>query len=176
MEHLITLEDFKTLARPASIHLDEAHVMAYVREAEDAYIIPAIGYGTFKDIKQYDVTRPLNPMPKELRILWEGGEYTPQACGCDDQTLQYCKGLKLTVAYYAYAKMIRADGSIVSRSGFMRHEDDYSRHVDDTALKQYNDVMDIAERYLASCLAYLQTLQPTKPVHGTRARIYAIGD
>lgn len=176
MEHLITTEDFKQLARPTSIHLDDAHIIAYITEAEDANIIPAIGYETFKDIKQYDVTRPLNPMPKELRILWEGGEFTAQACGCVGESLQYCKGLKATTAYYTYARMLRADGGVVSRAGFMQHEDDYNRHFDDSKLKQYNDVMDIAERYLASCLAYLQTLQPTKTVHGTRARIYAIGD
>lgn len=170
MDYLITLEEFKTLARPASIHLDEAHIMAYVREAEDAYIIPAIGYETVKGIKEAETLTP------EQTILLNGGEFSTQACGCDAQTLQYCKGLKLTTAYYTYARMLRADGGIVSRAGFMQHEDDYNRHFDDSKLKQYNDVMDIAERYLASCLAYLQTLQPTKPVHGTRARIYAIGD
>lgn len=171
MDYLITLEEFKNLARPASIHLDESHVMAYVREAEDAYIIPAIGYETVKGIKEAETITP------EQDILLNGGEFTTQACGCDDQTLQYCKGLKLTVAYYAYAKMMRADGSIVSRAGFMRHEDDYSRHVDDTTLKQYNDVMDMAERYLASCLSYMASVNSnTKPVRGSRARIYAIGE
>jgi hypothetical protein len=36
--------------------------------------------------------------------------------------------------------------------------------------------MDIAERYLASCLAYLNTIHPTPKAKGSRARIYAIGD
>jgi hypothetical protein len=64
----------------------------------------------------------------------------------------------------------------VSRAGFMQHDDQYARHFDDSKLKQYNDVMDIAERYLASCLAYLNTIQPTPKTKGSRARIYAIGD
>ena len=144
--------------------------MAYVREAEDANIIPAIGYDVYKAI----VTE--EPMSEPMANLLNGCEFMGSERPCGAEQLMRCKGLKATTAYYTYARMLRADGGVVSRAGFMQHEDDYNRHFDDSKLKQYNDVMDIAERYLASCLAYLQTLQPTKPVHGTRARIYAIGD
>jgi len=171
MQYLITTTEFKSLARPASIHLDDAHVLSYIREAEDAYIIPAIGYATIKAIKETD------PLTTEQGILLNGGEFTVTACGCEDSSLQYCKGLKTATAYYAYAKMLRADGAVVSRAGFMQHDDDYNHHVDDYKLKQYNDVMDMAERYLASCLAYWKTINTDqKPVKGSRARIYAIGD
>lgn len=171
MDYLITTSEFKALARPASTHLDDAHVLAYIEEAEDAYIIPAIGYEKVKELKE------ANPLSTEQDILLNGGEFTATGCGCEDSTLQYCKGLKTATAYFAYARILRADGAIVSRAGFMQHIDDYNRHVDDSKLKQYNDVMDMAERYLASCLAYMKSINTdTKPVRGTRARIYAIGD
>ena len=162
MEHLITAEEFKQLARPSSIHLDESHIMAYITEAEDASVIPAIGYDVFKSI----VTE--EPMSEQMANLLNGCEFTGSERPCGAEQLMRCN--------YAYARMLRADGAIVSRAGFMQHEDEYSRHFDDTRLKQYNDVMDIAERYLASCLAYLNTIQPTPKAKGSRARIYAIGD
>lgn len=171
MEHLITTEEFKQLARPTSIHLDDAHVIAYITEVEDANIIPAIGYEAYKAIIEAEELTP------EQNILLNGGEFEgTNGRPCAQSSLQRCKGLKATTAYYAYARMLRADGAIVSRAGFMQHEDEYSRHFDDSKLKQYNDVMDIAERYLASCLAYLNTIQPTPKAKGSRARIYAIGD
>ena len=40
---IITVEQFRELARPTSIHLDESEVDIYIREAEDASIIPAVG-------------------------------------------------------------------------------------------------------------------------------------
>ena len=170
MEHLITAEEFKQLARPSSIHLDESHIMAYITEAEDASIIPAIGYDVFKAITTEE------PMSEPMANLLNGCEFTGSERPCGAEQLMRCKGLKATIAYYAYARMLRADGAIVSRAGFMQHDDQYSRHFDDSKLKQYNDVMDIAERYLASCLAYLNTIQPTPKAKGSRARIYAIGD
>ena len=102
-------------------------------------------------------------------------------CICDKagKELQYCVGLKSALAYFVYAKIARADGAIYSRAGFMQHDDQYAHHVDDSKLKQYNDVMTIAETYLGDCLRYIKyhTVDKViKPVHGTRARIHAIGD
>lgn len=173
MEHLITVEEFKTIARPVSIHIDEAHVLAYITEAEDVSIIPAIGYDLYKEIVTSE------ELSEDLRALLEGGEFTPvPRCGCAETGLQYCKGLKATTAYYAYARALRADGAIVSRAGFMQHDNEYARHIDDGKLRNYNDVTDIAERYLSSCLLYIQSKinKCQQPAHGSRARIYAIGD
>ena len=41
-QHMITPQEFATLARPCSRHLDDDEVMAYVSECEQLYIIPAI--------------------------------------------------------------------------------------------------------------------------------------
>lgn len=47
-KQLITVDQFRELARPTSTHLDEDEVNAYIRECEDANIIPAIGWKRFK--------------------------------------------------------------------------------------------------------------------------------
>ena len=61
----------------------------------------------------------------------------------------------------------------------MCHREDRADHTDDSKLKQYNDAMDMAERYLADCVRYLKVHlrdEHVKPIKPTRARIKAIGD
>lgn len=45
---LLTVEQFKQLARPTGNHIDEEEVKVFIRECEDSFIIPAIGYERFK--------------------------------------------------------------------------------------------------------------------------------
>lgn len=172
MEHLITPDEFKTLSRPVSVHLDDNDVQAFINECEQLYIIPAIGYGNFKAAATDGDWDASFDESFDKNVIVNGGEWS------DGDTLQNCVGLKSALAYYVYAKIARSDGSIYSRSGFMRHEDQYSEHVDDSKLKQYNDVMDIAETYLGNCLRYLKSHtngKEVKPVRGSRIRINAIG-
>lgn len=174
MEHLITIEEFKTLARPVSIHIDPDVVNAYIRESEDMHIIPAIGYDRFKSLLSDDA------LSDDDTTLLSGGEYkATDNCGCATKTesTRKCFGLKLALAYYVYAKMLRSDGSVMARAGFMQHNDQYASHVDDSKNKQYNDVVDCAEYYLNSCLEFIKSKDDTiKPIRGTRCRIHAIGD
>lgn len=181
-KHLITVDEFKTLARPVSVHIEEDEVMAFIAECEDMYIIPAIGYGNFKaclNDTPFDTTFGAT---FQSSVLIAGGEWeNKEDKGCDagKNVLQYCKGLKSALAYFVYAKIARADGSILTRTGFMRHDDDYAVHVDEAKNKQYHDIMRIAEHYLASCLLYAKyhSVDKTiKPVRGTRLRIHSIGD
>lgn len=183
-QHMITPQEFATLARPCSRHLDDDEVMAYVSECEQLYIIPAIGYGNFKAAitgSAFDGTFDGTFSPS---TAINGGEweYNKPNGECHDTTpekgLHYCVGLKRTLAYYAYAQMIKADGAINARSGTMRHDDQYAQHINDK-MKQYNNIMNIAEAYMDGCLQYLKyhtVDHAVKPVRGGRARIHAIGD
>jgi len=183
LKHLITPTEFAELARPVSIHLDDNEVQAFINECEQLFIIPAIGYGNYKAAvgdTTWDTTfdDTFNP-----DTLVSGGEWElVRPCVCDGARvlpgLRYCAGLKRALAYFVYAKMARADGAIYSRAGFMQHDDQYAHHVDDSKLKQYNDTMSVAETYLGGCLLYLKynSTNPVQPVHGSRARIHAIGD
>lgn len=182
-KHVITATEARTLARPLSQHVDETDIAAYINETEATNIIPAIGYETYRAILDADHTEDLAELYDvgfDASILLNGGEYTADDCGCGTpQGVRYLDGLKKCAAYFVYAKMARADGSILARSGYMRHDDEYAYHVDDSKLKQYNDIMDMAEKYLSDCLLYCKTYrEDCKRVkaHGTRCYIHAIGD
>ena len=77
--------------------------------------------------------------------------------------------------------MARSYDSIIARAGYMRHRDDYAEHVDDGKLKQYNDVMNVAETYMARCIDYLNVHRKKNcckrdKLKPTRANIKAIGE
>lgn len=176
---LLTVGQFRELARPTSIHLDEEAVQAYIRESEDASIIPAIGWDLYKHLTEEDAPRPQRLMESfDKEIATEGGEWT-ETDERGEQTVRYCNGLRIALAYFAYARMQRADGNIISRAGAMRHREDRADHTDDQKLKQYNDIVDMAERYLSDTLYYIKKNTreaAVKPVSGRRASIKAIGD
>lgn len=167
--HLVTVEEFKELARPVSVHIEEEDVMAFVRESEDTYVIPALGYAVCK--------RLAKPMKEKLtdeeQILLSGGEWTDKK-----GETHYCNGLKKAVAYFAYARMARSDGSIIARAGYMRHGDEYSEHIEGKERRnRENDVMNMAEKYLSEAMAYWKSVTgKMKPVRGTRTIIKAIGE
>lgn len=176
---LINLEQFRQLARPTSTHLDEEEVTAYIREAEDGHIIPAIGYEVYKYISSDEATVPETMSDTfDKAIILDGGEYTEELCD-GTENLMYCNGLRKAAAYYVWAKMLRADGAIISRAGAMRHRDTYADHVDDSKLRQYNDASGMADMYLSEAVRYLKANtknNAVRPIKNTRARIKAIGD
>lgn len=173
---IICAEEFIAWTRAASVHLDEKEVEPFIDEAEQMFIIPAIGFSLFEWLVYPDKEKP-DYLDDEfdVDIIINGGAYDSGCCGSERK---FCKGLKAATSYYAYAKMARADGSIIARAGYMRHRDDYADHVDDSKLKQYNDVMDIAEAYLAQCVDYINAHKSgcvKNRVKPTRAKIKAIG-
>lgn len=176
-KHLITAADYKALARPASVHLDDDEVQAFITECEDMHIIPAIGYANFNRAVNSLTFTDVFDETFSASIWLDGGEFVTRECGCDGRTM-WCTGLRKTLAYYVYAKMLRADGTMVARAGAMRHNDQYASHVDPNR-KQYDDVMNIADRYLAECMEYAKAhsaeCNAVRPIKGSRARIKAIG-
>ena len=177
-KHLITVAQFKVLARPTSCHLDDAEVMAYIAECEDMHIIPAIGYANFHAATSSETFDNTFDDTFDASIWLDGGEFVADVCGCSPRT-EWCVGLRKTLAYYVYAKMLRADGTILARSGAMRHNDQYAQHVDPNR-KQYDDVMNVADQYLSGCLLYAKThtteCNAVRPIKGSRATIKALGD
>lgn len=176
---LITVDEFRTLARPVSLHLDTEAVVQYIRESEDASLIPATGWELYKFLTVEGTEKPQALAEGfDKQIATEGGEWT-ETSDRGYQTLRLCNGLKKALAYFAYARLQRADGNIISRAGAMRHREDRADHTDDQKLKQYNDIVDMAERYLSDTLYYIKKNTKeaaVKPVSGRRASIKAIGD
>lgn len=176
---LITVDEFRTLARPVSLHLDAEAVQQYIRESEDASLIPATGWELYKFLTVEGTEKPQALAESfDPKIATDGGEWT-ETSDRGYQTLRLCNGLKKALAYFTYARLQRADGNILSRAGAMRHRDERADHTDDQKLKQYNDIVDMAERYLSDTLYYIKknTKEATqKPAQARRASIKAIGD
>ena len=168
-KHLINVEQFKQLARPTSKHVDKDEVKTFIRECEDIFIIPAIGLDVYKALLA-------DALQETTRILLEGGEYIEKG------ETRKCAGLQLALAYFVYAKMSMSDGGILTRTGLMQHNDSYASRVDErNRVRRYDEVMNVAEAYLASSLAYLESSlerkgSARKRVRGTRLRIHAIGE
>ena len=123
----------------------------------------------YNDLLAYDLL-------EKTRILLEGGEYIEKG------EMRKCAGLQLALSYFVYAKMSMSDGGILTRTGLMQHNDSYASRVDDrNRVRRYDEVMNVAEAYLASSLAYLESSlerkgSARKRVRGTRLRIHAIGE
>ena len=169
-KQILTVEKFKELARPTSKHVDDVEIITFIRECEDILIIPAIGLKRYKAL----LSEHLNV---ENKILLEGGEYE------DNKTLKKCAGLQIALSYFVYAKMIMSDGGILTRTGLMQHNDSYASRSDDkNRVRRYDEVMNVAEAYLSTCLAYLKTKESkcdstgSGRVRGTRVRIHSIGE
>ena len=178
-KHLLTPVQFAELARPTSMHLDEDEVERFIEECEDMYIIPTVGYDVFAAAIDYVDDNSLGGQFDDTfdPVLYlNGGAFSATGCcDCGTGRSEWCAGLRKALAYYVYAKMGRADGTIIARDGLMRHNDQYAQHVEPN-LKQYNDVMAIAEQYLASCQRYAKTHAcGVRKVRQSRARIKAIG-
>lgn len=206
---LITVDEWRRLARMSSVHVDEEEVETFIRECEDMYIIPAIGVRLYEDLCAYqennrvvlwdevfsrefvaglygnkyvewseDFSREFVPELNKISsrvcdVLLNGGVW--EANG----DMKRARGLKTALSYYVYGKMIRNDGAMVSRSGFLQYNDDKAQRVDDKQrVNRYNDVMSLAEMYLSGSLDYIrdEINACVKMVRGKRMTIMAIGD
>ena len=173
-KHILSAEELKAYVRPISRHVEDEDVETFIRECEDTVIIPAIGLKRFKELCCEE-----NQLGDENKILLCGGEYENRK-----GELKQCVGLKAALSYFTYAKMMMSDGTILTRTGLMQHNDSYAERSDDkNRVRRYNDVMNVAEEYLSTCLAYLASLNKGRcensevgKVRGTRLRIHAIGD
>lgn len=193
--HLLTFDEFRELARPTSKHLDEEDVMNAIGECEDVFIAPAIGLGVYNLlVTEYPDE---NPMPDNLQVLLGGGYWAYNNSGAlvFDKTfdptfatayenVRICHGLKKCLSYYAWSRLMRDDGTVVTRSGSLHHLDAYGERLEKTEKHaRYNDNTNVAEQYLSSCIEYLKQITGEssccnrKPViRGHRAHIHAIGD
>lgn len=167
--HLISPDEVKKLSRPISIHVNEEDVVRFTDETEQLDIIPAIGTDLYLSLLEA-------PLDEKYTVLMNGGVYT----GSDGKKLIF-KGLKVAIAYYVYAKMVKNDGRILSESGLLAHNDEYGTKPDDKQkYVSYNDTLNVAKKYLADVLEYLKltdkTFDKNAKVKNNGVRIIAIGD
>ncbi len=168
-KHLITPDEVKQLSRPISGHVNDDDVIRFTDETEQMDVIPAIGTELYLALLD-------GPADDRYRVLMDGGVYD----GSDGKKHIF-KGLKVAIAYYVYARLIKNDGRILSESGFLSHNDEYGSKPDDKQkYVSYNDTLNVAKKYLADVLEYLKltdnTFDKNAKVRNNGVRITAIGD
>lgn len=138
-KHLIEPYEVEQYARPCTA--DEAIVVRAIEEAELLDIKPALGdrlFNRLQNIETHD-------------LLMEGGEY--EACG---ETRTFA-GLKRTLAYYTWARLINSATHHLTRLGYVVKNDDYSRSADLRERQQaVGDATAIANQYMKECLRYIE--------------------
>ena len=138
-KHFIEPHEVEQYARPCTA--DEAIVERAIEEAELLDIKPALGDKLFNKL-QNSVT---------FSRFMEGGEY--EACG---ETRTFA-GLKRTLAYYAWARLVNGATHHITRFGFVEKSDEYSRTVDLRERQQaVGDATAIANAYMHECLRYIE--------------------
>jgi hypothetical protein len=122
-----------------------------IEEAQRLDIIPAIGADLWLRLEAE--LQPDAPTDMAIALLWDGGTYTSQ-CG----ETRIFAGLKKTLCYYAYARIVRSSGGVSTRFDFVVKADQYSDSADLQAKVQaYNEAFATADSYKAQALAYLNT-------------------
>lgn len=168
MKHLLTADNWSGYTRITSKHVDAEEVETFIEECEQLFIIPAVGPDMFLKLVG-------ESLDENQSLLLEGGEYVDKV-----QKKHVFKGIRYALAYFVYAKMAKNDGAMISRSGFMQHNDEYAARLDDkNRVNKYNDLMNVAESYLSGALEFLKTwdgMKDVKSVRGSRVRVIDVGD
>lgn len=138
---LVTQDDINTDARPCKAQQELAD--RCIEEAQMLDIKPAIGDAVY--------LRLFNTSDADAMLLWNGGTYT---CG---STTRIFAGLRKALLYYAYARIVRASGGVVTRFDFVVKRDAYSESAELKERTQaYQEAFAIADGYKADALAFLR--------------------
>ena len=113
-QYLITTDEVSALSRGMSVHLDPDKIETYIRESENIYIKSALGDELFLDVKKN---------PEKYQLLLDGGTYETK---CKKKII--ITGLRVALAYYTYACIVKNVDGNVSRFGFVNKEGEYSSH------------------------------------------------
>lgn len=159
-KYLITIEEVMSLARDMSQHIDKPKIEVYLRESEYIDIKSALGDALFLDVKEHS---------EKYSTLLDGGVYETE-CGVK----KMFAGLKIALAYYTFARVVKNGDGNVTRFGLVKKESEYSSHAD---LKEkmiaYNDAFDVANQYLKECVIYLNDNKKQFPLYKGRGGIKA---
>lgn len=126
-ELLISFSDFKQYKHLSENVNKEADIMPYILEAQRLDIRPFLGDALYYDIvKTYpypDVTVN-DPLVTNYTPLIEGEEYT----NCNNELVMFY-GLKPSIVYFAYARLLSYLGKKATRTGYNRKTNDFSEPV-----------------------------------------------
>lgn len=151
-KYLITTDEVSKLARTMSVHIDAEKIETYIRESENIDLKSALGDTLFLDVKEH---------PENYSGLLNGCSYDIK---CEGK--RSFVGLKVALAYYTYARIVKNGDGNVTRLGFMNKNNEYSSHSDfKEKLVAYNDAFSVADRYLKECVRYLNDNKDSFPLY-----------
>lgn len=136
---LITPEEISTLARPC--YADEEKALAYIVEAEQNNIKPAIGDDLFIQLKEGGQT-----------FLLEGGIYERNG------KRYYLNGIKKALAYFVISRLYESSTTELTRQGAVNRRSEYSDNADERDIISVSrETYAIANRYMEEIERYLGT-------------------
>lgn len=136
---LITPEEISTLARPC--YADEEKALAYIVEAEQNNIKPAIGDDLFIQLKEGGQT-----------FLLEGGIYERNG------KRYYLNGIKKALAYFVISRLYESSTTELTRQGAVNRRSEYSDNADNSEIISVSrETYAIANRYMEEVEKYLGT-------------------
>ena len=162
LRHLIDENEVLLLSRGMSVHVDKAKIEIYLSEAENIDVKPALGDALFWDISENQ---------EKYSLLLNGGMYETERYG-----KKLFSGLKVALAYYVYARIVKNGDGNVTRYGYFNKEDEFGSRPDfKEKLMAYNDAFDIAAKYMQECLEFLSANKDTYPLF-KKGRVRANGN
>ena len=136
---LITPEEISTLARPC--YADEEKALAYIVEAEQNNIKPAIGDDLFIQLKEGGQT-----------FLLEGGIYERNGKRYE------LNGIKRALAYFVISRLYESSTTELTRQGAVNRRSEYSDNADNSEIISVSrETYAIANRYMEEVEKYLGT-------------------
>lgn len=136
---LITPEEISTLARPC--YADEEKALAYIVEAEQNNIKPAIGDDLFIQLKEGGQT-----------FLLEGGVYERNGKRYE------LNGIKRALAYFVISRLYESSTIELTRQGVVNRRSEYSDNADERDIISVSrETYAIANRYMEEVERYLGT-------------------
>ena len=136
---LITPAEISTLARPC--YADEEKALAYIVEAEQNNIKPAIGDDLYIQLKEGGQT-----------FLLEGGIYERNG------KRYYLNGIKKALAYFVISRLYESSTTELTRQGVVNRRSEYSDNADNSEIISVSrETYAIANRYMEEVERYLGT-------------------
>lgn len=148
---IATIDDIRSV-RDIARNIGRDRIEPYIAEVEHMYVIPAIGAELYERIDAGDET--------DITLI-DGGYYTSA------EGRKMCYGLKRSIAYYAYVRILRNNSINVTAFGVTQKTGNFSQPTQQDASDiAIDEAQKMADMYLKSCVDYInrnQTGNQQKP-------------
>lgn len=163
--HLITPDEIGKYSRPISKHMEQELLEAFICEAEDLDIRPAIGDELYKQLLYTDGNAYFDNL---INGVWGEDTFGHTFDETFDGDGGMCTaGLKKAIAYYVQARIVKWNNVQVTRFGAVTKNEEYSDKATGTERSnQSGQMMDLADRYLADCIRYIKANPDRYPSAG----------